>query len=74
MKYCEGEYHGDVKKQIEDNEDFCTICRGRIANEREVKKEKRNNILSKVVKFLPAVVPLVPVALNEILKNGNDKS
>lgn len=58
MKYCSGKYHGDVKKQIEDNEDYCLLCCGRIANEKEEKKNKRNNILLNIGKGVVAAIPI----------------
>ena len=60
MKYCSGKYHGDVKKQIEDNEDYCLLCCGRIANEKEEKKKKGFNIFLNIGKV---VVPAIPIAL-----------
>ena len=40
MKYCTGKFHGEVKKQIDDNEDFCLLCKSRMEAEKQEKKEK----------------------------------
>ncbi len=72
MKYCSGKYHGDVKKQIEDNEDYCIICRGRIANEKEEKKKKRNTTLLNIGKGVVAAIPIVLGAVN--LAKSKDNS
>lgn len=72
MKYCSGKYHGDVKKQIEDNEDYCIICRGRIASEKEEKRKKRNNILLNIGKGVVAAIPIALGAAN--LVKGKDNS
>lgn len=40
MKYCTGKFHGEVKKQIDDNEDFCLLCKSRMEDEKQAKKEK----------------------------------
>lgn len=41
MKFCPNpnNYHGDVQKQIPDNEDYCLICKGKLKAEKERKKE-----------------------------------
>ena len=41
MKYCLGKFHGNVKKTIDDNEDFCLLCKSRMEAEKIAKKEKR---------------------------------
>jgi hypothetical protein len=72
MKYCSGKYHGNVKKQIEDNEDYCIICRGKIASEKEEKKKKRNKTLLNICKGVVAAIPIVLSAVN--LAKSKDNS
>lgn len=71
MKYCSGKYHGDVKKEIEDNEDYCIICRGRIANEKEEKKKKRNTTLRNIGKGVVVTIPIVLNAVNLVKSKDN---
>ncbi|MBP3772254.1 MAG: hypothetical protein J6I53_06125 [Treponema sp.] len=59
MKYCCGKYHGDVQKQIADNEDYCLICKGKMQAEKEQKKENKKKTWVTIGKVASAVLPAV---------------
>lgn len=56
MKYCLGKFHGNVKKTIDDNEDFCLLCKSRMEAEKIAKKEKRKKILVNIGKGVVVVL------------------
>lgn len=59
MKYCCGKYHGDVQKQIEDSEDYCLVCKGKMQAEKEQKKENKKKTWVTIGKVASAVLPVV---------------
>lgn len=54
MKYCKGKFHGNVQKEIDDSEEFCLICKGRMLAEKEEKKKKCGKIFKTYI--APAVI------------------
>jgi len=58
MKYCLGKFHGNVKKTIDDNEDFCLLCKSRMEAEKIAKKEKRKKRLVNIGKKAVAVLTI----------------
>ncbi len=70
MKYCCGKYHGDVQKQIADNEDYCLICKGKMQAEKEQKKENKKKTLVNIGKVASAVLPAVLLGIGLIKNNG----
>ncbi|UTC82793.1 hypothetical protein [Treponema denticola] len=58
MKYCLGKFHGNVKKTIDDNEDFCLLCKSRMEAEKIAKKEKRKKRLVNIGKGAVAVITI----------------
>jgi len=57
MKYCPNpnKYHGNVEKQIADNEKYCQICKGKI----QAKKEKTKKTLLAIGKVIVTVLPTI---------------
>ena len=72
MKYCSGKYHGDVKKQIDDNEDFCLLCKRRMEVEKQEKKEKIKKNLVNGLFIVAALLDLGSKIVNSFKKG--DKS
>lgn len=70
MKYCCGKYHGDVQKQIEDNEDYCLVCKGKMQAKKEQKKENKKKTLVTIGKVASAVLPPVLLGIGLIKNNG----
>ena len=70
MKYCCGKYHGDVQKQIEDNEDYCLVCKGKMQAKKEQKKENKKKTLVTIGKVASAVLPAVLLGIGLIKNNG----
>ena len=58
MKYCLGKFHGNVKKTIDDNEDFCLLCKSRMEAEKIAKKEKRKKRLVNIGEKAVAVLTI----------------
>lgn len=52
MKACLGKFHGSVEKLIEDNEDFCPLCKARMKSEKEEKANKAKKIVLKALKVV----------------------
>ncbi|WP_443739008.1 hypothetical protein [Treponema sp.] len=52
MKACLGKFHGSVEKLIEDNEDFCPLCKARMKSEKEEKANKAKKIVLNALKVV----------------------
>ncbi|MBQ7905132.1 MAG: hypothetical protein IJ361_05165 [Spirochaetaceae bacterium] len=75
MKYCSGKYHGDIKKQIEDNENYCLLCCGRIANEKEEKKKGKKTVLRNICEGVVGIAAISASVLSVVnLVKGKDES
>ena len=75
MKYCTGKFHGEVKKQIDDNEDYCLLCKSRMEAEKQEKKEKTKKNWANIGKGAVGVAVLLDLGLKivNLFKKG-DKS
>ena len=73
MKYCCGKYHGDVQKQIEDSEDYCLVCKGKMQAKKEQKKENKKKTWVTIGKVASAVLPAVLAGIG-LIKNKRESN
>lgn len=74
MKKCRGKFHGKVEKFVEDDEDYCPLCKARMEAIKKEKAEKWKNYLKKIVQGVLAVVPIVLLVIGWSRKKNNDNS
>ena len=73
MKYCMGKFHGPVQKEIEDSENYCLLCKGRYAAEKEAKKEKTKEIIKNVATVVVSTVgSFAAAALGSAINKNSD--
>lgn len=63
MKACLGKFHGSVEKLIEDNEDFCPLCKARMKPEKEEKANKAKKIVLNALKVVGVTATSVLFAI-----------